>query len=157
GVDRVFSPEDGRKLGLQGMIDVILEGCDYSTLGEPSKHLDAAAVEALSCKTPGLVARLISARELPDHAPEAAAPPPLFRELIERVYPAADKRSPRAPIVGITGPGGAGKSSLTDEIVLRFLRDFESKTVAILSVDPTKKRTGGALLGDRIRMNAISS
>jgi methylmalonyl-CoA mutase len=158
GIDRIFSPEDGRQLGLQGMIDVILEGCDYSTLEQPSEHILGRDLAQLSVRTPGLTARLITAAELLDAPPpKPDSPPPILRGLLDVVYPTADRRGPRAPIVGITGPGGAGKSSLTDEIVLRFLRDFPDKTIAVLSVDPTKKRTGGALLGDRIRMNAISS
>jgi isobutyryl-CoA mutase len=158
GISRIFSPEDGRQLGLQGMIDVILEASDYSTLEAPSKDISPASIAQMSTDASGLVARLITASELLDAAGQRPdAPPPLVKALKDLVYPAADKRKPRAPIVGITGPGGAGKSSLTDELVLRFLRDFETKTVAIISVDPTKKRTGGALLGDRIRMNAISS
>ncbi|MCK6551203.1 methylmalonyl-CoA mutase family protein, partial [Myxococcota bacterium] len=159
GIDRIFSPEDGRKLGLQGMIDVIVEGCDYSTL---DVKLPEHTLADLGPKRPGLVSRLVTAAEHLDLGAQGElAPGPvaveLFESLKKAVFPQADKRSPRAPIIGITGPGGAGKSSLTDELVLRYLHDSEDKTVAIISVDPTKKRTGGALLGDRIRMNALGS
>ncbi len=157
GIDRIFSPEDGRTLGLQGMIDLIVQRCDFSTL---DGEISDAAIEALSPKTPGLVGRLITASELAgdaSHPSRTEKPPRMVRQLLEKVYPASEKRKKRAPIAGITGPGGAGKSSLTDELVLRFLEEHPDKTVAIVSVDPTKRRTGGALLGDRIRMNAIVS
>lgn len=124
GIDRIFSPEDGRNLGLQGMIDVVLEGCDYSV------------EEALEGEGWMPLARRISRAELK-----------------------IDKGTgdvPRVPVIGLTGTGGAGKSSLTDELVRRFLTDFEDKRVAVLSIDPTKRKTGGALLGDRIRMNSLS-
>ncbi len=153
GIDRIFSPEDGRSLGLEGMIDLILERAHFSPLEKANGRITVAGIEGLSPAAVPLVAHLITAAELP--------PGPSFFEirsaLRDHVFPRAERRSPRAPVLGITGPGGAGKSSLTDELVLRFLRDFPSKTVAVLAVDPTKKKTGGALLGDRIRMNALAS
>ncbi|MEE1131143.1 MAG: fused isobutyryl-CoA mutase/GTPase IcmF [Caryophanon sp.] len=139
GIAGIFSPEDGRKLGLQGMINKKLEGADFSTLsGDYLAKLDAVTTD-----TPEILANLITAAEInPDDDSKA---------LIEE----ARNRSKGTPVIGITGTGGAGKSSLTDELIRRFLQEFPDKKIAIISVDPTKQKTGGALLGDRIRMNAI--
>ncbi|OCS83337.1 fused isobutyryl-CoA mutase/GTPase IcmF [Caryophanon tenue] len=139
GIAGIFSPEDGRQLGLQGMINKKLQGADFSTL-----HGDyIAKLEAVTTETPEILANLITAAEInPDEASQ---------QMIEE----ARKRSKGTPVLGITGTGGAGKSSLTDELIRRFLQEFPDKRVAIISVDPTKQKTGGALLGDRIRMNAI--
>lgn len=139
GIAGIFSPEDGRVLGLQGMINQKIKGTDFPTAtgGYEGK------LEALTTETPELLANLITAAES-NHDDETKA-------MIEM----ARKRSKGTPILGITGTGGAGKSSLTDELIRRFLKEFPDKRVAILSVDPTKQKTGGALLGDRIRMNAI--
>ncbi len=126
GVDRIFSPEDGRRMGLQGMIDLVLEGCDFP-LTQP----------ALAAEGWLPIARRATLAELG----------------VER--PAGEP--PRVPVIGLTGTGGAGKSSLTDELVRRFVNDFPDSRVAVLCVDPTKRRTGGALLGDRIRMNVLAS
>jgi len=145
GIDRIFSPEDGRTLGLQGMIDLIMERCDFSTLEKANGKVSAIA--ALKPSDTTVVAHLITAAETGD--------PELMQVLQEHVLPRAKARSPRAPVLGITGPGGAGKSSLTDELVRRFLRDFPDQWVAIVAVDPTKRKSGGALLGDRIRLNAL--
>jgi len=139
GVTRLYHPDDGRSMGLQGMINDMLEQADFPTgmtLNGEVSHL----VE----KDRGSIARLISAAE---NNPEGS------QEEMAKVHAMADKNN--VPILGITGTGGAGKSSLVDELVRRFLVDFPSKTLGIVSVDPSKKRTGGALLGDRIRMNAI--
>jgi len=138
GVTRIYSPDDGRSMGLQGMINDLLEQSDYPTgkgIKEEAKHIRE--------KNPKTIARLISAAE---NYPEDFAK--VHGELDQYLDDAA-------PILGITGTGGSGKSSLVDELVRRFLIDFEDKTIAIVSVDPSKKKTGGALLGDRIRMNAI--
>jgi len=140
GIDRIYSPDDGRDLGLQGMINDLVEQSDYA-IGE---HLNGEITTVLK-KDKKAVARLISAAE---NFPEESA------EMLDLVKQHAEKSS--APILGITGTGGAGKSSLVDEIVRRFLIDFQDKTLAIISVDPSKRKTGGALLGDRIRMNAIN-
>jgi len=137
GVDKIFSPEDGRRMGLQGMIDLMMEGSDFSTLdvaGLPS-------TEALAEARPVAVARAITAAE--------------EGRLAELTLP--ERRGPKALVLGITGTGGAGKSSLTDELVLRLRRDFPDRKIALLAVDPSRKRTGGALLGDRIRLNSIDS
>ena len=139
GISGIFSPEDGRVLGLQGMINEQIKGSDFPTAtGDYEEKLDA-----LSTETPELLANLITAAESNDD------------EETKAMLEEARKRSKGTPILGITGTGGAGKSSLTDELIRRFLKEFPDKRVAILSVDPTKQKTGGALLGDRIRMNAI--
>ena len=143
GITRIYSPDDGRSMGLQGMIDDLLEQCDFPTgnqlNGEPGhlKEKDAKSI-----------ARLISAAENYYDLPETQAALKKVKEMAATVS---------APVLGITGTGGAGKSSLVDELVRRFLLDFKDKYIGIISVDPTKRKTGGALLGDRIRMNAIRS
>ena len=139
GIAGIFSPEDGMKMGLQGMINAQIQGADFSTL----KGNFLPILEKLTTKTPGILANLITAAEEGGNQEVA--------QLIEE----AKKRTKNTPVLGITGTGGAGKSSLTDELIRRFLREFPDKNIAILSVDPTKQKTGGALLGDRIRMNAI--
>jgi len=143
GVAKIFSPEDGRRMGLQGMINLMMEECDFAPhrdMHQEIGHLKNRGIRAVNA--------LISAFETAVH------------EQVEGVDDM--KRQIRAmtrevPVIGVTGTGGAGKSSLNDELVRRFLRDFPDKSVAILAVDPTRARTGGALLGDRIRMNAINS
>ncbi|MEK9197395.1 fused isobutyryl-CoA mutase/GTPase IcmF [Ureibacillus sp. 179-F W5.1 NHS] len=139
GIAGIFSPEDGMQLGLQGMINKQLEGADFSTLKENPIEL----LQKLSTNTPEILANLITAAEIGGDGQTV--------QLINE----ARKKSKKTPVLGITGTGGAGKSSLTDELIRRFLREFPEKKVAIISVDPTKQKTGGALLGDRIRMNAI--
>ncbi|MCF6178886.1 MAG: cobalamin-dependent protein, partial [Geopsychrobacter sp.] len=143
GICKIFSPEDGRRMGLQGMVNFKLEQCDFATPQQFDRDLEHLPQQ--DCQA---IARLItSAERLVDHPDEKLA------ALQKNVHALAQS----VPVLGITGTGGAGKSSLTDELVRRFLRDFADKTIAILSVDPTRKRTGGALLGDRIRMNAIDT
>ncbi|WP_347159102.1 methylmalonyl-CoA mutase family protein [Pontibacter chitinilyticus] len=141
GVARIYSPDDGRAMGLQGMINDMLEKCDFPTgknLNGEYKHLKE--------KNPKDIARLISAAE---NFPEEAKA--ILLEVKEQA------KEVKTPVLGITGTGGAGKSSLVDELVRRFLQDFPEKKIAIISVDPSKRKTGGALLGDRIRMNSISN
>ncbi|WP_440201643.1 fused isobutyryl-CoA mutase/GTPase IcmF [Alkalibacillus haloalkaliphilus] len=137
GVARIFSPEDGRETGLQGMINSMLEECDHPTPIE----LEADAKAAKEGDNQA-VARLIT------HVENGSVSSEKLDELLK-----IDGSS--VPVLGITGTGGAGKSSLTDELIRRFVNEVSDKKVAIISVDPTKKKTGGALLGDRIRMNAI--
>ena len=139
GIARIYSPDDGRELGLQGMINDLVRQSDYvqgdSLNGEDKK---------LSVGNDKDVARLISAAE---NFPEVhAATLTSIREKATTI---------KTPVLGITGTGGAGKSSLIDELVRRFLLDTSDKTLAIISIDPSKRKTGGALLGDRIRMNSI--
>lgn len=142
GIDRIYSPDDGRALGLQGMINDLLERSDFPT----GEHLNGE-VGHLVEKDPAVLARLISAAE---NFPEKFES---YRPLIKQKIDCLEKK---APVLGITGTGGAGKSSLVDELIRRFLLDFPDKKMAVISVDPSKRKTGGALLGDRIRMNAIS-
>jgi isobutyryl-CoA mutase len=140
GVTQVYHPDDGRRLGLEGMIQEIIKLCDFNIL---DLKKDFLLKERESVKWPSELARFISFAE-GDHGKF----PPWISELLKR------QKTPL--IVGLTGPGGAGKSSLTDELLQRFLNSFPEIKIAVLCVDPTKKKTGGALLGDRIRMNALS-
>lgn len=142
GVARVFSPEDGRTLGLQGMINLMIEECDFL----PPLQVEEG-VKQLTDGDHQAIARFITYVEnTPKREREAVA---AFETAVERT------QEKEIPVLGITGTGGAGKSSLTDELIRRFINEIKEKKVAILSVDPTKRKTGGALLGDRIRMNAI--
>lgn len=139
GIARIYSPDDGRAMGLQGMINDLIAKSDFAV----GQHLNGQA-KRISANEHDAIARLISAAE---NYPEKHAP--------EMEY--IRSKTVKTPVLGITGTGGAGKSSLVDELVRRFLMDFEDKTIAVISVDPSKRKTGGALLGDRIRMNAIFS
>ncbi|WP_205685575.1 methylmalonyl-CoA mutase family protein [Flavipsychrobacter stenotrophus] len=141
GICRIYSPDDGRKMGLQGMIDDLLEKSDYPTGNQLNGE-----VGHVSQKDVKSIATLISAAE---NYHDAAETQVALKKIAEQ---AAVSKS---PVLGITGTGGSGKSSLVDEIVRRFLVDFKDKNIGIISVDPSKRKTGGALLGDRIRMNAI--
>ncbi|MEQ9426811.1 MAG: methylmalonyl-CoA mutase family protein [Cyclobacteriaceae bacterium] len=141
GIDRIYSPDDGREMGLQGMINDLIEQSDYAIGDNLNGQMDD-----FSSKNPKAIARLISAAEnYPDNAR-------LVLDLVK-----SKVENSKTPILGITGTGGAGKSSLVDELVRRFLIDFEDKSIGIVSVDPSKRKTGGALLGDRIRMNSINN
>lgn len=139
GITRIYSPDDGRELGLQGMINDLVQKSDY-----PIGSEDEYDFKLFSKDNNAAIARLISIAE---NNPEGY-------EAIRGQLPKTDKVT---PILGITGTGGAGKSSLVDELVRRFLKDQPNKHIAIVSVDPSKRKTGGALLGDRIRMNAINN
>ncbi len=141
GITRIYSPDDGRAMGLQGMINDLVERSDYA-LGE----LLTDEIEKLETRNPLAIARLITAAE--NYRDRHA-------KAFDHIKTLADKS--KASVLGITGTGGAGKSSMVDEIVRRFLLDFKTKTIGLISVDPSKRKTGGALLGARIRMNAINS
>ena len=142
GITRIYSPDDGREMGLQGMINDLMKQSDFPvpplTLPENTKLTDLLAKQ--DKKT---ISRLIS---LAENRPEEF-----------KTHFSAVSYDNKVPILGITGTGGAGKSSLVDEFVRRFLADFSGKSVGIISVDPSKRKSGGALLGDRIRMNAIDN
>ena len=141
GVERIYHPDDGRTMGLQGMINDLIERCDYG-LGENLVH----DIKKIKAKNVPAIARTISAAE---------NFPKIHEEALNEIRNVASKSS--IPVLGITGTGGAGKSSLVDELVRRFLVDFKDKQIAVVSVDPSKRKTGGALLGDRIRMNSIKN
>jgi len=141
GIDRIYSPDDGREMGLQGMIDDLVQKSDFAT----GENITVSDIENIKFEDSKSIAQVISAVEnFSDEKPE----------LVEALKEKAKHFN--IPIIGITGTGGAGKSSLTDELVRRFLRANADKKIAIISVDPSKKKTGGALLGDRIRMNSIN-
>ena len=148
GIDRIYSPDDGRALGLQGMINDLLQICDFP-VGKNVQLNESKLKE----KNAHHIAQLISSAE---NFPEE------YDASESQISNLTSKN--KTPILGITGTGGAGKSSLTDELVRRFLLDFPDqpdgqagKTLAIISVDPSRRKTGGALLGDRIRMNSINN
>ncbi|MCB2189910.1 MAG: methylmalonyl-CoA mutase family protein [Deltaproteobacteria bacterium] len=145
GVAKIYSPDDGRRLGLQGMINDLVRRVDYA----PGEGQTPADFAELSPARPELMARAVTLVERTVLSGGDLAP---WREFV-----AARPAARLAPVVGITGTGGSGKSSLTDEILNRFLADFPEKRVAVLSVDPTRRKSGGALLGDRIRMNSLAS
>ncbi|WLR57792.1 methylmalonyl-CoA mutase family protein [Mesobacillus subterraneus] len=147
GIARIFSPEDGRKYGLNGMIEQMVKECDFPTVTPEGVE----EIEKLEAGDPNAVAKLITLAE--QHVGSEKETAAAVETLMEKVK----TMTKSVPVVGITGTGGAGKSSLTDELIRRFINEIPEKRVAILSVDPTKQKTGGALLGDRIRMNAIFS
>ncbi len=137
GISKIYSPDDGRKMGLEGMIEDVIRQCDFSLNGNGIYKNPMTLGEVKDVRK---VAREITNAENGCTTPDSRLQTP----------------NSNIPVLGITGTGGAGKSSVTDEIVRRYLHAFTDKTIAVISVDPSKKKTGGALLGDRIRMNAIS-
>ena len=141
GITRIYSPDDGREMGLQGMINDMISQCDFPT----GTNINFKATD-LAQKNPTQIAKAISAIENFSET---------HNNFIKEVQNIA--KTTKIPVLGITGTGGSGKSSTVDELVRRFLSDFSDKTIAIISVDPSKRKTGGALLGDRIRMNAIKN
>ncbi len=136
GIARIYSPDDGRKMGLEGMIDEVIRLCDVQLNGKVDYNTPLKLGEVKDIRR---IARQITNAENGQPTTDGS-------EVMSHVV----------PVLGITGTGGSGKSSVTDEIVRRFLNSFTEKTIAVISVDPSKKKTGGALLGDRIRMNSIS-
>lgn len=137
GITRIYSPDDGRKMGLEGMIEDVIKQCDIPLNGKADYPTPLQLGEVKDVR---VIARRITNAE----------------NGITKDLPSVAVEQKSIPVLGITGTGGAGKSSVTDEIVRRFLNNFSDKTIAVISVDPSKKKTGGALLGDRIRMNAIN-
>jgi len=142
GITRIYSPDDGRRMGLEGMIEDVIKQCDFPLNGNPTQF--KGKMKLGEWKDIRKIARAISNAE---NGQATASPVPDKGSSVTTGIPL---------VVGITGTGGAGKSSVTDELVRRYLNAFTDKTIAVISVDPSKKKTGGALLGDRIRMNAIS-
>ena len=145
GIAKLFSPDDGRELGLQGMINYMIKESDFPT----PKQLDQELL-GLKEKNWSSIGRLITFVEenTINQTQYSSATATLEKLHVD---------APAIPVLGITGTGGAGKSSLTDELVRRYLEQFPERTIAIISVDPSKIKTGGALLGDRIRMNAVNN
>jgi len=140
GITKIYSPDDGRHMGLEGMIEDVIRQCDFGLNGNGIYKHPMTLGEAKDIRK--LAREITNAENTGERPTIKNKPSPVNRQ--------------QSPVLGITGTGGAGKSSVTDEIVRRFLNLFEDKTLAVISVDPSKKKTGGALLGDRIRMNAIS-
>ncbi|RZK57104.1 MAG: methylmalonyl-CoA mutase, partial [Pedobacter sp.] len=141
GITKIYSPDDGRKMGLQGMINNMLEQTDFITTEKITTELENIPNKE--------VKSIASAITVAENDPEGA------QQFVNELKKLTLKN--QAPVLGITGTGGSGKSSLVDELVRRFLIEVKDKTLAIISVDPSKRKTGGALLGDRIRMNAINN
>ena len=141
GITKIYHPDDGRKLGLQGMINDLIKQCDFALGDKLTNEFSEVKNQVIPA-----IARVISAAE---------NFPALYLNEINEIKKIA--KDSKIPVLGITGTGGAGKSSLVDELVRRFLHDFLDKKIAVVSVDPSKRKTGGALLGDRIRMNSINS
>ncbi len=137
GIAKIFSPDDGRKMGLEGMIEEVIKQCDIHLNGNPEYKIALKLEEAKDVRK---IARQITNVE----------------NGVNINVEKGKAEIKTIPVLGVTGTGGAGKSSVTDELVRRFLNNFLDKTIAVISVDPSKKKTGGALLGDRIRMNSIS-
>ncbi len=140
GIAKIYSPDDGRQLGLQGMINDLVKNSDFISV----KSLNGEA-KSLDKEDKRIIARMISAAENQVKG---------SKEVLKNIHKTAEIS--QVPVLGITGTGGAGKSSLVDEVLRRFLADFPEKSVGIISVDPSKRKTGGALLGDRIRMNSVN-
>jgi methylmalonyl-CoA mutase len=139
GITRIYHPDDGRAMGLQGMINDLLEKSDFDL----SDKVNGEAKKLTPQNWPA-IAKLISTAE--NH-------PEVFGKIADEIHKKAE--ASKAPVLGITGTGGAGKSSMVDELIRRFILDQPTKTIGVISVDPSKRKTGGALLGDRIRMNSI--
>jgi methylmalonyl-CoA mutase len=145
GITKIYSPDDGRAMGLQGMIDDLIQKSDFETGANLNGEVNQ--LQAGDFKS---IARCISAAENFADSVETQL-------MLKKVRETIASKKIQTPVLGITGTGGAGKSSLVDELVRRFVIDFPSKKIGIVSVDPSKRKTGGALLGDRIRMNAIKN
>ncbi|MDJ0623738.1 MAG: methylmalonyl-CoA mutase family protein [Desulfocapsaceae bacterium] len=145
GVAKIYSPEDGASMGLQGMINHMLSILDFPTL--PYHNIQPGKLEPTDVNTiSGLMTAVQEAK---------ANDKPQLDKIMAAISPLAKQKNP--PVIGITGTGGAGKSSLTDELIVRFLYDTKDTKIAVICCDPSRRKTGGALLGDRIRMNSITT
>src|SRR5579862_6624731 len=142
GIEKIYTPEDGRRLGLAGMIDDVFTR--LAAAGKPAYEF-----RPLNARDHGLIARTISVLE--------GVEPGAGGSQLEQIRRALSRSRHKVPVIGITGTGGAGKSSLTDELLSRLVRQFPKAQVAVVAMDPTRRRSGGALLGDRIRMNSLSA
>ncbi|MGB1569120.1 MAG: methylmalonyl-CoA mutase family protein [Candidatus Thalassarchaeaceae archaeon] len=142
-IAKIYSPEDGRELGLTGMVSDAIDRASKNDLLDPVRF--ESLKEPINASNHPSVSKLLTLAENADEE--------MFNEILERVR---STDGSKCPVVGLTGTGGAGKSSLTDELMLRIQRDNPGTKIALLATDPTRKRTGGALLGDRIRMNSLS-
>ncbi|HUQ11185.1 MAG TPA: methylmalonyl-CoA mutase family protein [Steroidobacteraceae bacterium] len=142
GVTKIYTPEDGRRLGLTGMIDDV-----FARVRRVRPELDVAKLGTPDHPTVARAITLLEDGEMPDE----------FSRRLQESFESRHRPGHFVPAIGITGTGGAGKSSLTDELLQRFLRQFPDRRVAVVAIDPTRRRSGGALLGDRIRMNSLAS
>lgn len=145
GINRIYSPDDGRKMGLEGMIEDLIKRCADTTPYYKAEKEWNDVLPLGEWKDIRRVARAISLAESEQN----------YSHLVQKLQEGNSNSA--TPVIGITGTGGAGKSSVTDELVRRFLQVFPNKTIAVISVDPSKRKSGGALLGDRIRMNAVAN
>ena len=158
GIDRIYSPDDGRTMGLQGMINDLLQKSDFDV----SVHVQRNSVSLLDVQRNSVsLLDAFQRNSVPLHSQIARLITMLENQPEDnKTWVDALKtqvKDSKTPVLGITGTGGAGKSSLVDELVQRFLTKYPDKTIGIISVDPSKRKTGGALLGDRIRMNSIAN
>ena len=149
GVTRIYTPEDGRRLGLTGMIEDVFTRVRGRAPQEAGRALPSTAIPSI--EDGGSIARAISLLE------GGGAPDGHDADDLRRQLSAAVAGQIQAPVIGLTGTGGAGKSSLNDELLQRFLRQFPDRRIAVVAIDPTRRRSGGALLGDRIRMNSLAA
>jgi len=165
GVTRIYSPEDGATLGLQGIINDMVEKMDFSTIYDHNLNYKKLDHKKLSYKNKEIIANFITATQeitpyqhKPNqHKIDRHDTSNKIQKKITQFKNATLKNNNKIPVIGITGTGGAGKSSLTDELILRLIHDFKDINIAVISCDPSRRKTGGALLGDRIRMNSLGS
>ncbi|HSN60723.1 MAG TPA: methylmalonyl-CoA mutase family protein [Ferruginibacter sp.] len=162
GITRIYSPDDGRKMGLEGMIEDVINQCSPQNLPTPQEGINEATSFENGSFAMGEsrdIKKIARAITLAENGEDFSDYITALKESANNLHTSQNPslEGGGAVVLGITGTGGAGKSSVTDEIVRRFLNTYTDKTIAVISVDPSKKKTGGALLGDRIRMNAISS